>query len=261
MTSTPPPAGGHPADAVPPQGASRPPARVTTGALLSAVGEEVGAAGLTPAALARAVVRVLPVDGAGLSTLMSALRLPLGASSDAAQQAEELQTSLGEGPCLSAAEEQVTLVVDADELTQRWELYGQGLLARTPFRAVASIPLHAPGRGVFAALDLYSTTPTLSDRLDPAQVELLAPTAAALLTSCMGEVADADELGPGWYESATARRNAVWVAVGMVKARRGGPTGDALGLLRAHAYTTDRSLDDLAADLVEGRLRLDDVID
>jgi hypothetical protein len=37
----------------------------------------------------------------------------------------------------------------------------------------------------------------------------------------------------------------------------GVPLGDALARLRAHAYTHDRPLQDIARDIVAGRLRLE----
>lgn len=227
-----------------------------TARYLSALGAEAETTGLTPSALSRAVVRILPVDAAGVTTLVTVLRVPLGASNDAARTAEELQTSLGLGPCLSAAETKAALAADLDEIAARWPLYSAELVRRTPFRSVASVPLSSPGWGVFAALDLYGEDSRLSPALDLAQVEHLAAPLAALLTTCIAQVHHdeaPDEL-PAWYRSAAGRRNDVWVAIGMVMAVRGGHNRDALSLLRAHAYGQDSGLDDVAADVVHGRL-------
>ena len=138
-----------------------------TARFLQAVGREVGADGLTPAALTRAVVQVLPVDGAGMSILTGALRTPLGWSSVTVRRAEELQTTLGEGPCLTAAQTQTSVVFDADDLATRWSLYSKELIGKTPFRAVAAIPLRVPGQGVFAALDLFTHDPKLTRSARP----------------------------------------------------------------------------------------------
>ncbi len=46
-------------------------------------------------------------------------------------------------------------------------------------------------------------------------------------------------------------------AQGMVTAQLGVPIGEALVLLRAHAYAHDRPLGDVARDAVAGRLRID----
>ena len=256
MTEVPPPTGEQPATRD--QTSPRP---GLTASFLAAVAEEVGEETLTPVALSRAAARVLGVDGAGLSTMVSVLRQPLAASSEDCLQAEELQTSLGEGPCLDAVEAQAAIVADLAELEARWPLYAEELVAKTAFRAVAAVPLRAPGHGVFAALDLYSTGTRLTEVLHPREVEEVAETAGALLTSCVAQIQDVDspEAGPDWYRSASGRRHDVWVAIGMVMGMRAERTRDALSVLRAHAYSVNRSLDDLAADLVHGRVPLSDL--
>ena len=262
MTSSPGPADEQPAE---PGTQDGPVGSVglTAGYLMALADEMHGADRLTPAALSRAAVRVLPVDAAGMSVMTSALRLPLGASDPASRIAEELQTALGEGPCLEAAEAKVLILADLEELQARWPLYAQELSGQTPFRALAAVPLSAPDRGVFAALDLYSTDTGLSQRLDPVEVEQLASTAAALLTTCLAEVGDLDnrDSGPGWFREAAGRRQDVWLAIGMIMAGRHGRPSDALSVLRARAYAEGISLDNLAADLVAGRRPLSDLDD
>jgi len=251
-----------PGDEVPVTGAQPSRRSVLSARFFHAVGQEVGAGVLTPAALARAVVAVLPVDGAGLSTLAGALRVPLGSSGADVALAEELQATLGQGPCLDAAAAQASVVLDQEDLTGRWPLYAYEMAGRTPFRAAASIALRAPGRPVFAALDLYSRSPQLGDVLDLAEIDehLAAPT-AALLTTCLDQLDDVQipEARPEWYQTAAGRRHDVWVAIGMVMANQPGRARDALSLLRAHAYSLDRSLDDLAGDLVAGRVTTADL--
>lgn len=258
MSEAPLPAGEQPA-----RSDEKSPRSGLTASFLAAVAAEVGEEMLTPVALTRAAVRVLGVDGAGLSTMVSVLRQPLAASSEDSRQAEELQTTLGEGPCLDAAEAQTAIVADLAELEARWPLYAEELTGRTAFRAVAAVPLQAPGHGVFAALDLYSTGVQLTDALHPAEIEEVAGTAGALLTACMTQIQDVDspEAGPDWYRAASGRRHDVWVAIGMVMGMRAERTRDALSVLRAHAYSMNRSLDDLAADLVQGRVFLSDLRD
>lgn len=258
MTAAPPPSGEQPTES------AEDGVRVgLTASYLMAVAQEVGDAPLAPEALTRAAVRVLPVDGAGLSTMVSVLRQPLAASDDDSRQAEELQTSLGEGPCLDAAEAQAAIVADLEEMEARWPLYAEELTRQTSFRAVAAVPLRAAGRGVFAALDLYSSDPQLTERLDPREVAEIAGTAGALLTTCVAEIQDVDspEDGPDWYRRASSRRHDVWVAIGMVMGSRAERTRDALSVLRAHAYSRNRSLDDVAADIVRGLLPLSELTD
>jgi len=68
---------------------------------------------LLPMALSEAAVGVLPVEGAGLS-MLTGLRVCRSApvTSWLVVRAEALQTTLGEGPCLSAAAREEPLVAD-----------------------------------------------------------------------------------------------------------------------------------------------------
>jgi hypothetical protein len=233
-----------------------------TASFFQTVSHQMRDEGLTPAVLSRAVTDLLPVDAGGISTLLGVLRLPLGASNEAAQTAEVLQTSLGEGPCLAAAVARTTCVADLAELMTRWPVYGEELTRRTPFRSVAAIPLSTPDGEVFAALDLFAEDAHLSQRLDlDAVTQHIAAPTSALLSLCLADVRGVDlaEDMPDWYRVATAGRHHVWVATGMLIGRRQQSTHDALSVLRAHAYALGQTLDQLADDLVEGRSSLDDL--
>ena len=60
----------------------------------------------------------------------------------------------------------------------------------------------------------------------------------------------------GWWAGPDALRRArVWQATGMVTSRWTGHPGP-LDVLRAHAFATGRVVDDVADDLIEGRLPL-----
>ncbi|MGI3780269.1 MAG: ANTAR domain-containing protein [Janthinobacterium lividum] len=231
---------------------------------LEAVGQQMGDGPLTAGALARAGAQLLPVDAVGISTVAGPLRLPLGGSTAAAEEAEELQTTLGDGPCLAAAQSKAPCAADLGDLLRRWPLYGEELTRRTPYRSVASVPLPTPDGEIFAALDLYSEDPRLSGRLDLGLVaaELAAPM-GALLDLCLRPVRNAtsEAVLPEWYVDATARRLDVSVAMGMVMALHHQPSAAALSLLRGYAYSHDRDLDDVAEDIVLGRLDVQHLVD
>ena len=66
--------------------------------------------------------------------------------------------------------------------------------------------------------------------------------------------------GPDWLHSpAAVRRAAVWQAVALTSAALDTGTTEALTALRAHARAEGRTVDSLAADLVDGRLTPADV--
>jgi hypothetical protein len=63
------------------------------------------------------------------------------------------------------------------------------------------------------------------------------------------------DMVPRWLDSpASNRRRQVWQAQGMILQANRITPGQAIDLLRANAFADDRLLDDIAADIVAGRL-------
>jgi hypothetical protein len=219
---------------------------------------EPGLAGpeLLPVRLMRACARTLSVDGAGLSVVDgSGRRLPLGASSDDAATAERLQFTVGTGPCLAAHHGGEPVFAMADDLRRRWLPFAELLMSRTPYRGVVALPLPLSLAGRIA-VDLYFRDDDAVPRL--AVFEAMA--VGALVTSALSEAAIWSDWepahGPGWLRTPAARRRAVvWEAIGQLSVSRGTDSRGALALLRAAAYAAGRPVDDVAADLLSGRLR------
>jgi hypothetical protein len=211
---------------------------------------------LLPMALSEAAVAVLPVEGAGLSMLTD-LRLPLGASDEAVVHAEALQTTLGEGPCLSAAATGKALVADLETMAAKWPVFHEEFVTQTPYRSVASVPLRLDDSRTVGALDLYSTR---AEQLDPgflAEIgaEVVDPI-AAILFGGLPLPADADPFTElTWlHHERTNQRMQVWVAVGILMERGRLTNPDALAVLRAYAFSQQTTLDAVAADLVGHKL-------
>ena len=120
--------------------------------------EDDQSAGGLPTTLVESCRDLFGLDGAGIS-LTGELRIPLAATSADAVTAETLQTTLGEGPCLTAAAHGTTLVADASSMAAAWPMFSSALTSRTPFRSVASIPLRTDDGSPFGAMDLYSVEP------------------------------------------------------------------------------------------------------
>jgi hypothetical protein len=221
--------------------------------------ERVDGPELLPTVLAEACVKVLGVGGAGLSVTRAvgsprALRVPLGASDETAARAERLQTSLGEGPCLTATGAAEPVTADAASIAARWPVFHAELTAQTPFRSVASLPLRwgEPAEPV-AALDLYLTSPDApSPRLLSGGI---VETIAEMLFTSTDRVERRGTWLPAWMASPGARRRMnVWVAVGILTGHAGLASGDALALLRAYAFGHGLTLDDLAESMSSQQL-------
>ena len=112
-----------------------------------------------PTTLVESCRDLFELDAVGIS-LTGEVRVPLAATSTDAVTAEALQTTLGEGPCLTAAGHGTALVADAASMAATWPMFGAALTSGTPFRSVASVPLRIDGGSPFGAVDLYSVDAT-----------------------------------------------------------------------------------------------------
>jgi hypothetical protein len=230
-------------------------------ALRSVTEPELDGPELLPVRLTRACVQMLPpVDGAGISlTLPDGRRIPLGASSEAAAVAERLQFTAGSGPCMAAQDAREPVFALRDDLHRRWPTFAELLERRAPYCAVIALPLREAIAGL-GALDLFFTRDDAVPEVDVFE----AMAVADLVTSALSETAVWSTWTPGhgpqWLHGPTAqRRAAVWDAMGVLALALGVPVKAALSLLRAAAHAQGRTVDDVAADLLGGRLRPGDL--
>ena len=239
---------------------------------------------LAATALAAACRDVLAVDGATISVVShGAWRLPIGASDDAAAAAERWQFAIGQdrstgaraGGSPVAAGEAVPL---ADEVAVRrtWPALHDQLHRHTPFRSTTTLPLELLLHGgvQVGTLDLYSHReqpggPSPTSALAPfdlTRARRVAPLISAGLTGASGgtgstarstSAARRGEREPAWMDAPTAQhRQRVWMVISMARQVLGVSDADALALLRAGAYSQDRTLEELADDVLEGRMPL-----
>lgn len=210
---------------------------------------------LLPSRLARAAAVVLPADGVGISLIADdTFRVPLGASDVQAQTAERLQFTLGQGPCLKAATDRSMVRYNAQGLAQRWPLFHRELTARTPFRAITSVPLH--NRTSFpGAIDVYFIEP---EAIRQPEHQAINAISAAITDALVAP------LHPGptvpvsvWLNApAATARTSIWVAIGMLNAYLDLNNADALAELRGYAWAQGSSVDDVAHQLAAGTLPL-----
>jgi len=224
---------------------------------LAAVSEpELSGPELLPVRLAHACARMLQVDGAGISLVDGAQQhVPLGASSELAADAERLQFTVGEGPCMTAQETRRPVLAGEDDLRRRWPVFTDLLVGQTPFRAIVALPLQ-PALAGAAAIDLYFEDSAAVPALDV----FSAVAVGELVTSALGEAAVWSSWtpteGPQWLRGpAPQRRAAVWEAIGKICVDLEVHSVAALELLRRQAHRLGQSVDDAAADLLAGRFR------
>jgi hypothetical protein len=214
---------------------------------------------LLPARMARAAALALTVDGAGLSLHdPGGLRTPLGASDPTAALAERLQFTFGAGPAMRAHDDGVAIAFDEADIRRNWAELHASLMSGTPFRSVLSVPL-LPPLGPLVVLDLYLRDPERMTALDRDAVEDVVVAVTRLLVRVMSAPSDPDD-GATWWSGPDAQaRTRVWQAMGMASVELQLEAPDALAVLKARAFAENRVVDELAEDLISGRLALHDL--
>ncbi|MET9832143.1 GAF and ANTAR domain-containing protein [Streptomyces sp. NPDC006385] len=214
--------------------------------------------GEVPARLCDVAVELLPVTGASVSLHSDGMPVQLGASSAQAAYVTELQATLGDGPCQSAAQSGAPVL--ARDLTDgrdvlRWPVFAQQATA-AGVRAVYSMPLGNETVCV-GTLDLYRDTPgDLTDReLRTARLVAGMMTLALMALPRAQEAGDPDD--ERWLSGLATGQDQVYQATGMMMAQLGVGTDEALARLRAHAFSHGRTALDVARDVVAHRLRFD----
>jgi ANTAR domain-containing protein/GAF domain-containing protein len=211
--------------------------------------------------LCEACVLLFGLDAAAISLVFAGVSTgTLGSSGAAARSYDELQFTLGEGPCLdSVALRGPVLIGDlASANDVRWPAYRPAMLD-LQVRGIFAIPVVLAGEYV-GALDLFRVQPgeLPSEHLTGALVA--AELAGMPLLDLMGsdlQAAVSDPDSNAWAELNALSRTEVSQATGMLVAQLEVEPAEALVRLRAHAYTTGRSATDVARDILDRGLRLE----
>ena len=180
----------------------------------------------------------------------------LAATSGHAQQMEDLQFALGEGPCVDAARlGRPVLIADLSSLAaQRWTAFTPEAAA-AGVQAAFTFPLHVGAIGI-GVLDLYRTTPGGLSDSELGQALAFADAAIAVLLH-LQDRAGGSTAG-NEVVRAVDRRAVVHQATGLISVQLDVSLAVALLRLRAHAYAAGRSILEVAADVVARRLSFND---
>jgi len=168
---------------------------------------------------------------------------------------EDLQLTLGEGPCIDSVRGGSPVLISdlgafGDFSIDRWPAFLEGA-GRVGVRAVFAFPLRI-GAITVGAMDLYRDEPgALAD--DELPAALMAADAAAHALLHLDDPPDAPAAGASDF--GTVYHPQVHQATGMVQVQLGVSTNEAFVRLRARAFATNRSLVDLAGDVVARRIR------
>jgi hypothetical protein len=172
---------------------------------------------------------------------------------------EQLQYALGEGPCVDAYRQDWPVLEPdlAHPETSRWPAFSPPAIAGG-VRAIFGFPLQV-GSVRLGALNLCSDRvgPLSDDQHANALVMADVAAQAVLVLQANAPAGKlAAELGGG-----ADFHYVVHQAAGMVAAQLGVSVRDASVRLRAHAFGNDRSLTDVAKDVVDRKLRFGSALD
>lgn len=198
---------------------------------------------------------IVGVDGAGVMLMSGDVpRGSLCATDAVSHRIEDLQYTLGEGPCVDAyRQDRVVAEPDlAEPVMRRWHAFTPPAL-EAGARAVFGFPLRV-GTVRLGALNLYRDRPSQLSADEHANALVMADiTARWVLEAQAGAPFDtvAAEL-----EISADFHFAVHNAAGMVSVQLGVSVAEALIRLRAYAFGQDRLLADVAQDVITRKLRL-----
>ena len=204
----------------------------------------------------RAVSRVTSASGAAVS-LMSTSG-PSGivaASDDRTLQIADLQFSLGEGPCWDVFDQNHVVLVDdlGSGSGDRWVAW-TAAASNHGVRAVLAFPLQV-GPTQLGVLDIYRAAAGVLGAEVLAEALALADNATQILLD--GQERAGEGATPTGIDAALEAGLAIYQAQGMVMIQLGVPLADAMSRLRAYAYAKDRSLSEVARDIVARTLTLE----
>ena len=227
------------------------PERVARVRAAMAVGEQDPAV-----SLCAACADVVDVAGAALALVKGGRVLGTVCVSDSVtSRVEDLQYTLGEGPAIDACEtREPVLIADlAATDVARWPSFGDAAL-HAGMRSANGFPMVIHGICI-GALDLYNDEAMTLTETQVADALVVADVACRTVLRWQ-YVAIPNALA--WQlEQVPAYRAVVHQATGMISVQSETSVDDSLALLCAHSFAHDRSIDEVADDVVARRLRFD----
>ncbi len=196
---------------------------------------------------------VLSVSGAGITVMSGGQAGPVCVSNQRVAALEDLQFTMGEGPCRDAYRSGIPVHAPSfdESVVARWPAFvdvahGSGI------SSVFAYPLTIRGARV-GVLTLYQDG---EGHLTAAQQDDSLAIAGILTETVLSlqDAAPVGELAAG-LEGVVYNRAQVHQASGMVAVQLGVPVAEALLRIRARAFATDRPIGLVASDIIARRLR------
>lgn len=205
--------------------------------------------------LCRTAVRLTGVDGAAVAVFESAgdARDLVFATDVTATHLDDLQFTLGEGPCIDAFATQEPVIIGTladDSATDRWPVFRAEVRAMD-IGAVFAVPVSADDFTV-GVLELYRRRAGDLTHDERQAAQVCARLAAVTIRHNVDEVAESADAVEEFIEDTHEHvgRDDVHVAAGMIAVQLGVSTGAALELLKGAAFRLGRPISLLSGEIV-----------
>jgi GAF domain-containing protein len=198
-----------------------------------------------------AVSAIPGADGAGLTLLEKGHSDTIVATADFVRQVDDIQYSVGEGPCISAALESRTFTSGSLGGESRWPRFAPRA-ARLGVHSVLSLPLLTPD-GVFGAMNVYAHAKSAFEDRSVAVGELFAEPAAIAVQNAQ-VLAQAKRLASN-LQAALSSRAVIDQAMGIVMSRTGCTTEEAFDRLRTRSQKEHLKVFAVAQSVVDAAVR------
>jgi transcriptional regulator with GAF, ATPase, and Fis domain len=197
-------------------------------------------------------VRAIPgADGAGLTLLEEGRSDTIVTTAPFVQEVDDIQYSIGQGPCITAAADRVTVVSGSLGGDARWPRFG-ARVARLGVHSAVSLPL-LTAQGVVGALNVYAHDKHVFDDRAAELGEVFAVPAAIAVENAR-VLAESRRLAAR-LQVALDTRAVIDHAVGIVMSRSGLTEEQALQRLRVLSQSDHKKLAVVARGIVEEAVR------
>ena len=154
------------------------------------------------------------------------------------------QIDAGEGPVLTAIQQDTVVVIDDVATETRWSPEWLPEVRQAGIRSVVHLPLTAAAGYVAAVLSLYSEVPDAFGADDLAVAHILARHASVAISTARQEAA---------LIQAISARKLIGQAMGIVMERYALDADRAFEVLKRYSQQTNRKLRDVAQELIDTR--------
>ncbi|MBG0740465.1 GAF and ANTAR domain-containing protein [Paeniglutamicibacter antarcticus] len=183
----------------------------------------------------------------GITLLRDRKAGTVASSSDRARHMDEIQYSFGDGPCMTASRDQVTVHVPDLETENRWPEYS-ATVHQSGMRSILAIPFNLEGDAK-AALNLYSAR---AGKFDARVQETVQRYTREVTTTLQLGLRFAQHIDTASnLKSALESRTIIDLAVGIIMAQNRCSQETAVGILKSASSARNLKLRDVATALVQ----------